>query len=54
MMGWIGAIGSLGRTVGPIIAGYIFQLGNFYTFLFSAGCVAVSVILIVSFRKFIV
>lgn len=47
MMGWIGAGGSLGRVIGPIISGYIYGASGFaFTFLFAAGCSLVALVVL--------
>jgi len=47
MMGWIGAGGSMGRVIGPVISGYIFKASGFaFTFLFSASCSFVALIVL--------
>eukprot|EP01113_Clastostelium_recurvatum_P049540 TRINITY_DN9195_c0_g1_i4.p1 TRINITY_DN9195_c0_g1~~TRINITY_DN9195_c0_g1_i4.p1 ORF type:complete len:550 (+),score=103.44 TRINITY_DN9195_c0_g1_i4:84-1733(+) len=46
MMGWIGAAGSLGRVVGPIIAGYLYaHVSQTATFGFGLGASVLSMII---------
>lgn len=46
-MGWIGAGGSLGRVIGPIISGYIYRASGFAsTFLFAAACSLVALVVL--------
>ena len=46
MMGWIGAAGSFGRVIGPIISGYIYRASGFaLTFLFASSCSLIALII---------